>query len=727
MVEFYLWRSVSNIMEPFKQFVLTQEIAQYHIDTLNDKVKKLLTKQKLPFGHIFGSDDQLRIIEPLKNKNKYKVKIEELSGDYVFDWDQWKGYKVSDDLKKNPTKIGKLLNRRRQELSKQLKTWEDSPEEYYNIKTKIDELDELLKVVDLQKQTQTQTQESFYIVYSRSPIDVLRMSDFSGMKSCHSQDGSYFYCAVADATLNAGIAYLITETSYNKLLQLDDDEPWNMSEIFHDSQRRVYTHITPVARIRLRLVVDDEGNQLCVPQTKIYGENVTKFEKDFKSQVIEWAKSQDVSEFDWSNTLSLMGGSYEDYGVDIRNMVKLIWGKYIDYTTDSTEDEEYNMREEHVYDEVVEELDDKEYEIITSILGEDFENMFDIHYNIDFRNGGTMFSFVLPNFFTSQDAYRNGKRVGKTIKEVIKSSLKFDTVYVKGGRESSYKLKLRYVEESDVVAVNVEISTSPASHYFSYYGGYEYEMQYDECIEAVKDELKRSLELLFGDYTIAEYYAFEIKINIISSICEFLNIDYNFKFEDIELFLEYLETFEFDSYYELKELDYIVDNGNITVADYGSFLKPANWAMQDILELFITKNYDHGKDLFDFLYSKNLIRSILKIPSSETIHRKFVSDGTSFGDKIFVRADNSIKIPRLYPILDFRDFEEFSELAYYADGNIASALKELIHDMEEGDLDDKFDKSFENFDKTIENRIIDAGDQLMFGFDESVEYYLTIS
>ena len=60
--------------------------------------------------------------------------------------------------------------------------------------------------------------ENMHVILSRHPIDVLRMSDISNIRSCHSEGSEYFQCAVSEAKGHGPIAYAVTETELNKLL-----------------------------------------------------------------------------------------------------------------------------------------------------------------------------------------------------------------------------------------------------------------------------------------------------------------------------------------------------------------------------------------------------------------------------------------------------------------------------------------------------------------------------
>ncbi len=64
----------------------------------------------------------------------------------------------------------------------------------------------------------------YSVVVSRHPIDVLRMSDISNIRSCHSEGSEYFHCAIAEAKGHGPIAYLVkTEELENHLMDEQDD------------------------------------------------------------------------------------------------------------------------------------------------------------------------------------------------------------------------------------------------------------------------------------------------------------------------------------------------------------------------------------------------------------------------------------------------------------------------------------------------------------------------
>lgn len=137
----------------------------------------------------------------------------------------------------------------------------------------------------------------YSVIITRHPIDVLRMSDFDNIHSCHSQDGDYFACAIKEATSAGAIAYIV-ETEDLDQIDVDDDE------IFEDAERGI-GGIEPLGRIRLRKFdktgdfASDNKYSLLLPEKREYGTTIPGFYdavKDWavKSQEPKW--SQDLKE-----------------------------------------------------------------------------------------------------------------------------------------------------------------------------------------------------------------------------------------------------------------------------------------------------------------------------------------------------------------------------------------------------------------------------------------------
>lgn len=173
--------------------------------------------------------------------------------------------------------------------------------------------------------------QKYSIIITRNPVDILRMSDFDNITSCHSPPSrsggmSYFKCVVAEAHGEGALAYVVR----SKDLQDFDVEEYEGRELFYDSLRDV-GKLNPISRIRLRLVRkhDDENirnaktiDDIAVPETRVYGAKIP----GLASVIMNWASEnqQDVlkdlpilDRGDGKGAIEMkyftkFGGSYED-------------------------------------------------------------------------------------------------------------------------------------------------------------------------------------------------------------------------------------------------------------------------------------------------------------------------------------------------------------------------------------------------------------------------------
>ena len=183
--------------------------------------------------------------------------------------------------------------------------------------------------------------DTYSIILTRHPVDVMRMSDFEKITSCHtppSRDGSkqeYYKCAVAEAQGHGAIAYvvktedLLSETNTGNI-ESAEQELEEYDEIFTEQNR--YLHGTnldldPVSRIRLRQfryfdwekydAGEDQGTEVAVPEKYVYGikipgivGTVTKWARQKQEEVIaNLPKSGGKVDLD---DFRIYGGSYED-------------------------------------------------------------------------------------------------------------------------------------------------------------------------------------------------------------------------------------------------------------------------------------------------------------------------------------------------------------------------------------------------------------------------------
>ena len=109
-------------------------------------------------------------------------------------------------------------------------------------------------------------------ILSRDGIDVLRMSDHDGLDSCHSLDGAYDQCVLADAKRDGAIIYSVLKSDFEDLAGGTDQamlDALEGKEIFKDETRDV-EGIVPTGRVRVRKV-SLQGIEFAVVEDALYG------------------------------------------------------------------------------------------------------------------------------------------------------------------------------------------------------------------------------------------------------------------------------------------------------------------------------------------------------------------------------------------------------------------------------------------------------------------------
>ena len=205
----------------------------------------------------------------------------------------------------------------------------------------------------------------YSIIITRHPLDVLRMSDFENIQSCHSPPSrggpsKEYKCAVAEAHGHGAVAYVVNTEDLTSFAGADasiedvnNNPDFQDGEIFFDDERP-YKHegtLAPYSRLRVRQVkyyeftkdpetYDErnpyEGVELAVPEERRYGlqipglvERVVDWAKENQKEQIEGAplymttrggtKQIDLDEF------IKFGGSYEDNVIN--RLIKKLWPK----------------------------------------------------------------------------------------------------------------------------------------------------------------------------------------------------------------------------------------------------------------------------------------------------------------------------------------------------------------------------------------------------------------
>ena len=192
----------------------------------------------------------------------------------------------------------------------------------------------------IKKNLSSLDENRYSILITRHPVDILRMSDFDDITSCHSppsrpqSEGSYYKCAVAEAHGHGAVAYVVNNSDLEEefgtrnIRAIQESSAFQqVQDLFYDDARDEGGEIEPVSRLRLRQVRHfeaatpkrhDEGEQIAVPERRVYGVKVP----GFRDKVLEWARANQEEvllkapksindEVDLGKFIKY-GGSYED-------------------------------------------------------------------------------------------------------------------------------------------------------------------------------------------------------------------------------------------------------------------------------------------------------------------------------------------------------------------------------------------------------------------------------
>jgi hypothetical protein len=282
------------------------EFKQFLIEIKKKELESLDLNRELHFNNIFG--DKLRILIPLEgNKDLHELakKLEKLG--YEVDYQDlinkkvaYKKVQTKEGNKLRPEKVGGIL----QTVIKNYDKLRSDSSTSYLLPSK-NELSEALDWWQKNSGNLKSTETGSSIIISRSPIDLIRMSDHDGISSCHSPSGSYFKCAKQEAKTGGAVAYVVKNSD---LKNIDIQKP----EIFQDKERKIQG-IVPLERLRLRRFTKGDIN-LILPELRTYGiKNI-----GFLDAIIDWAKTSQKDDIDKIDPekdydeFDLAGGSYQD-------------------------------------------------------------------------------------------------------------------------------------------------------------------------------------------------------------------------------------------------------------------------------------------------------------------------------------------------------------------------------------------------------------------------------
>ena len=198
----------------------------------------------------------------------------------------------------------------------------------------------------IKKNLSSLDENNYSILITRHPVDILRMSDFDDINSCHSpptrpqSEGSYYKCAVAEAHGHGAVAYIVNNSDLDEefgtrnIRAIQESSAFQqVQDLFYDDARDEGGEIEPVSRLRLRQVrhfketskwtatgapVEEPGVEIAVPERRVYGVKVP----GFRDKVLEWARANQEEallnapksgndEIDLGQ-FTKYGGSYED-------------------------------------------------------------------------------------------------------------------------------------------------------------------------------------------------------------------------------------------------------------------------------------------------------------------------------------------------------------------------------------------------------------------------------
>jgi len=287
-------------LQELYESVLITEMNQKVVDYLNQH------SDVLPFDHIFG--DKMRVAFPIGTDITAQSIMDDLKRIQHFDKVDLKKGEVIRKIKLDP-KYGQGEHKEQKinigKAIAALKVSENKRKKYLDwFAMYKDNLESAFE------------KPEFIVILSRAPIDVVRMSDHRNISSCHSQGGGYFQCAIQEAISGGAVAYVVREEDFNELTE----EDFQKREIFVDSDRGISGAygLRPMSRLRVRRLVDDYGDEIAIPDTKIYGD--TTIPNFYKSLVNYLKNKQATTPEDFRGaSYTKKGGTY--YDDEIRDLV----------------------------------------------------------------------------------------------------------------------------------------------------------------------------------------------------------------------------------------------------------------------------------------------------------------------------------------------------------------------------------------------------------------------
>jgi len=365
-------------------------------------------ERDLLFNNIFK--DKLRVLIPL-DSNRELQELTKLLEDlgYIVDYGDlvekkiiYKKIRTKEGEKNRPEKVGKAL------------------QSAISFKTPLsNKAEELLDWWQKNSSHLKNSQTGASIIISRSPIDLVRMSDHDNITSCHDPKRSHFKCAKQEARTGGAIAYVVKNSD---LAGVDIQK----SELFKDKDRKI-DGIVPLERLRLRRFNKGEID-LLAPEISTYGidhigfyDAVKNWAKSAQSDVIkEINPEEDYDKFD------LKGGTYQDTPAD------KIWGEFFDKKfagTRKTSKDEKEERKDPTSADDIEELAEQQIRE-HSASWKHFHVYHDVTDDFDGEGGAYLHysasvSFTIPTRETTDkfEKARENWRDGRDLESMISRSI----------------------------------------------------------------------------------------------------------------------------------------------------------------------------------------------------------------------------------------------------------------------------------------------------------------
>lgn len=256
----------------------------------------------LPFNDIFGND--IRIVIPLAGTETYSELMDELKKVPNYShFDSEKGEVIrqipikgpnGSDIKTQSIPLGSVISKLKVSNEKK-KEFLDFYSQYGSALSEIE------------------NKNKYSIILSRSPLDIIRMSDVGGITSCHSPGANYYACALAEGKSGGPVAFLIYTEDLAKIAEKEMQE----EEIFRDRQREI-KGIDPLARIRVRRYTDENDVDYAIPEIRLYGKrDIEGFYTTLKKFLLE-KQGEKISDLESiasmfnARDIWRRGGSYSD-------------------------------------------------------------------------------------------------------------------------------------------------------------------------------------------------------------------------------------------------------------------------------------------------------------------------------------------------------------------------------------------------------------------------------